>query len=132
MKTAWIFEDKEFSLDLDLDKHVGFVYLITNTTKSKYYVGKKLFRHRKTFQKNLKRRFKLVESDWQDYVGSSETLQKDVADGDHLVKEILHLCTSKGWMSYIETLEILKRNALQSENYYNQWVSAKIHAKHLK
>jgi len=128
--SGWFFEDKEYVLNVD--NHVGFVYLITNTTKDKFYVGKKLFMHRKAYQRNLKRKFKLVESDWEDYIGSNEVLQEDAANGDILVREILYLCTSKGWMSYMETLEILKRNALQSDKYYNQWVSAKIHAKHLR
>jgi len=41
------------------------------------------------------------------------------------------LCKSKGWMSYFETLEILQRQAIQSDEFYNVWVSCKIQSKHL-
>ena len=52
---------------------VGFVYLITNTTNSRKYIGKKLARFKRSRpplkgRKN-KRRYK-VNSDWQDYYGS--------------------------------------------------------------
>ena len=56
---------------------VGFVYLITNTTNGRMYVGKKLARFKRSRpplkgRKN-KRRYK-VNSDWQDYYGSSDCL----------------------------------------------------------
>ena len=60
---------------------VGFVYLITNTTNGRMYVGKKLAKFKRSRpplkgRKN-KRRYK-VNSDWQDYYGSSDDLTIDV------------------------------------------------------
>jgi hypothetical protein len=66
---------------------VGFVYIITNTMSGRMYVGKKLARFKTTrykmhTQKNGKKiRKKIrgaVASDWQEYYGSSDQLNRDV------------------------------------------------------
>lgn len=114
------------------DGCVGFVYLITNETTGMKYIGKKLFTKSKTYQKNKKKRRMRVESDWMTYTGSNAELNEAVDNGDQITKEILHLCTSKGWCAYRETQEILNREAIQSDQYYNGWVSCKIQRSHLK
>ena len=62
------------------DDCVGFVYLITNKSNSRMYVGKKLSKFSKTTykmvkQKNgIKKRKKIrskIDSDWLEYYGSS-------------------------------------------------------------
>ena len=66
---------------------VGFVYLITNITNNRKYIGKKLAKFSKTTQKTVKlkngnkKKKKIrtkVDSDWRDYYGSSPELTKDV------------------------------------------------------
>lgn len=59
----------------------GFVYIITNLTNNKKYIGKKLARFKTTKpplkgKKNKRRGYK--ESDWRDYWGSSDHLNADV------------------------------------------------------
>ena len=73
---------------------VGFVYLITNTTNGRMYIGKKLARFKRSRpplkgRKN-KRRYK-VDPDWQDYYGSSDDLTIDVnkLGKDKFKREIL-------------------------------------------
>ena len=127
----WLYRDDYFDMG-QADNFVGFVYLITNTETGKKYIGKKRFKKVQTYQKNKKKRRRMVESDWKEYTGSNDQLNEDVANGHTIRKEILHLCTSLGWCSYYETLEILQRNAIQDDAYYNNWVSCKIHRKHLK
>ena len=84
----------------------GFVYIITNLTNNKKYIGKK---HFWTRQKNKKTgRRKTEESDWKNYFGSCDELNEDVK---RLGKE--HS------MSYYETYEQFNRNVLMSEEYYN-------------
>lgn len=126
----WTYKDKIFTNDDILD-YVGFVYLITNLDTGKKYVGKKLFTKSKTYQKNNKKRRMRVESDWLTYTGSNVTLNEEVEQGANLKKEILHLCKYRGWLSYLETKEIINRDALLRDDYYNYWFSAKVHAKHL-
>ena len=60
----------------------GFVYLITNLTNNKKYVGKKLAKFKTTKpplkgKKNKRRGYK--ESDWKEYWGSSDHLNEDVS-----------------------------------------------------
>ena len=60
---------------------VGFVYMITNLTNDRKYIGKKLAKFSKTTQKTVKlkngnkKKKKIrtkVDSDWRDYYGSSQ------------------------------------------------------------
>lgn len=127
----WNYEDREFKEE-DIGTAVGFVYLIENLTNGKHYIGKKLFTKSKSFQKNKKRKKKRVASDWVTYTGSNEQLNLDIASGHKIQKHILHLCPSKGWMSYLETKEIIDRNCLLSDLYYNDWFSCKVRRSHLK
>ena len=127
----WLYQEKEFTEDM-IEDNVGFVYLITNTTNGKLYVGKKLFTKSKTYQKNKKKKRKRVSSDWMEYTGSNDMLNEDVQNGHQIKKEILHLCKSKGWCTYWETKEILMRDSLINDKYYNKWLSARIRSIHLK
>lgn len=126
----WKYKGKDFTDDMVAD-NVGFVYIIANRNTGKFYIGKKLFTKSKRYQKNKKVRKKRVTSDWVEYVGSNKVLIEESAEGHELVKTILHLCKTRGWMSYYETLEILQRGAIQDEKYYNEWVSCKIQRRHL-
>lgn len=127
----WLYDGKEFTEDMVGD-YVGFVYLITNQTNGKQYVGKKLFTKSKTYQRNNKKKRMRVSSDWVSYTGSNDLLNEDIKAGHTISKTILHLCTSKGWCSYHETKEILVRDCLIRDDFYNTWVSAKIRRTHLK
>ncbi len=126
----WFYNDVEVT---DPGDSLGFVYCITNAISGRKYIGKKGFYFSKTKQvKGKKKRFK-VESDWQDYYGSSDELKADVErlGRAYFRREILRLCTSKGEMSYFELKEQMTRGVLETEEYYNSWVSGKIHKKHL-
>lgn len=126
----WLYNGKEFTSDMK-DDYVGFVYLIENLDNGMKYIGKKLFTSSKTYQRNKKKKRMRVESNWNEYTGSNELLNEHVSNGANIRKTILYLCKSKGWMSYFETLEILQRRAIQSDEFYNAWVSCKIQRKHL-
>lgn len=128
---TWYYDGEVLDESL-LEGKAGFVYLITNKTNGKKYIGKKLLTEAKTYQLNKKKKRKRVESKWREYVGSNDLLIEDFKSGDLIHKEILHLCTSKGWMSYYETKEILMNDAIISDSYYNSWVSCKIRKSHLK
>lgn len=109
----------------------GFVYLITNTTNNKKYVGKKLARF-KTSKPPLKgrknRRRGHKESDWRDYWGSSDRLQADVESlgEEKFTREILHFCPSRGVLSYLEAKEQFDRRVLETDEYYNGIINVRV------
>ncbi len=117
---------------------VGFVYIITNTVSGRMYVGKKLSRFKTTryrmhTQKNGKKiRKKIrgaVASDWQEYYGSSDQLNRDVESlgRDRFQREILYYCRSKAECNYIEAREQFARKVLESDQYYNGHIRVRVH-----
>ena len=117
---------------------VGFVYIITNTVSGRMYVGKKLARFKTTrykmhTQKNGKKiRKKIrgaVASDWQEYYGSSDQLNRDVESlgRDRFQREILYYCRSKAECNYIEAREQFARKVLESDQYYNGHIRVRVH-----
>ncbi len=128
----WHYNGIEFTEDL-IDKSFGFVYCITNLSNGRRYIGKKLFT--KSGRKQTKGKIKKIRvtSDWLDYYGSNKELQEDVVKKgvDKFHREILYLCATRSECSYRETQEIFKRGALLTENYYNSWVTCKIHKAHV-
>jgi len=107
------------------------------------YIGKKLAKFSKTTYKTVKlkngtkKRKKIrgkVESDWQDYYGSSDALNADVAllGKDKFKREILYYCKSKAECSYVEAREQFNRKVLESTDYYNGHISVRVHGSHIK
>lgn len=132
----WLYNDKEFTSEM-IEEYTGFVYVITNSTNGKKYVGKKLFKSVRKLQPlkgKTRRRTKVVESDWQDYFGSSDEVKLLVEDQgrDSFKREILHLCKAKGEMGYMEAKEQFDRNVLLDDTYYNGIIQCKIHRSHVK
>ena len=122
---------------------IGFVYIITNNTTGRKYIGKKLAKFSKTTYKMVKlkngnkKKKKIrskIESDWQEYYGSNIELNQDVANlgTDNFTREILYYCTSKAECSYIEAREQFSRKVLESTDYYNGHIQVRVHGSHIK
>lgn len=127
----------------ELPECVGFVYLITNLTTGRKYIGKKLAKFSKTSvrtvklkngtKKKKKTRSK-VDSDWQTYWSSSPEVKADVAvlGEDKFRREILYYCDSKGTLSYVEAREQFKHKVLEEpDRWYNGIIQCRIHRNHV-
>jgi len=113
------------------DEYEGFVYIITNLTDDRKYIGKKLAKFKTTKpplkgKKNKRRGYK--ESDWKDYWGSSDKLLADVEKlgKDKFTREILYFCKSRGEMSYLEAREQFSRRVLETDEYYNGIINVRV------
>ena len=125
----WTYNGKKID---DLPEDIeGFVYLITNKTDNRKYIGKKLAKFKKTKPplkgKKNKRRSK-IESDWRDYWGSSDHLIADVQKlgEENFTREILYMCKTRGLMSYLEAKEQFDRRVLETDDYYNGIINVRV------
>lgn len=120
----WLYQGEELT---ELPPNViGFVYVI-HYYGGKHYVGKKLARSERK-KKPLKgmrsnaRRMVMTEHNWKDYEGSS----KDIPDDARIhSKVILWLCTNKTTLTWMEVKEMVSRNVLTNNNYYNKNILGK-------
>jgi hypothetical protein len=136
----WLYNNEQIT-ELP-DDCVGFVYLITNLTSDRKYIGKKLAKFSKTSYKTVtlkngtKKKKKIkskIDSDWLDYYGSSIELNKDVEllGKDNFRREILFFCKSKAECSYVEAREQFTRRVLETTDYYNGQISVRVHGSHI-
>ena len=132
MTCEWTYKGQTFTEE-DVGDNFGFVYEIVNTLNQRRYIGKKFFT--KSGRKQIKGKTKKVRlsSGWKNYWSSSEELKTDVKTfgEDKFTRTILYLCKTRSECSYRETKEIFLRDALLTEDYYNRWVSCKIHKAHV-
>jgi hypothetical protein len=132
----WYYDGVEFTSEM-IEDYIGYVYCITDLTNNKKYIGKKLFRSTRRLaplKGKTRKRTVIKESDWQDYFGSSEEVKLLVTElgCDNFKREILHLCNSKGELSYMELKEQMLREVLLNDDYYNGIIQVKIHRSHVK
>jgi len=124
------------------DSCVGFVYLITNNLTGRKYIGKKLAKFSKTTYRTVKQKNGIkkkkrirskIDSDWQQYYGSSAELTADIEQlGTHnFTREILYYCASKSECSYIEAREQFSRRVLESQDYYNGHIQVRVHGRQI-
>lgn len=121
---------------------VGFVYLITNNSTGRKYIGKKLAKFAKTSYKivklknGTKKKKKIrskIDSNWQTYYGSNDQLNEDVTNlgPEQFTREILYFCKSKAECSYIEAREQFTHRVLESADYYNGHIQVRVHGSHI-
>ena len=124
------------------DSCVGFVYMITNNLTGRKYIGKKLAKFSKTTYRTVKQKNGIkkkkrirskIDSDWQQYYGSSAELSADIERlGTHnFTREILYYCASKSECSYIEAREQFSRRVLESQDYYNGHIQVRVHGRQI-
>ena len=124
-ENPWIYLDRPFTGD-DVRDFFGFVYLITNKSNKRQYIGRKYFWAFRT-PVGKKRKVK-IESDWKKYYGSCPELKEDIKKTGNKVffkREILSLHKTKGTCNYEETKQLFLNNVLSESldngcpAYYN-------------
>ena len=123
-ENPWYYKGTTFTSD-DIGDFFGYVYLITNKSTGKKYIGRKYFVQKRK-PKGGKRRV-TSESDWKKYYGSSPELKSDVSTygKEHFSREILSLHTTLGQVNYEETKQLFLNNVLMealddgTPAYYN-------------
>jgi hypothetical protein len=114
----------------------GFIYIIYNDTKNKFYIGRKSFYSyskkkltptEKLLPENKRKTFKITKTNttWQNYTGSCDELNKHIKEGDKIRKVILRFCRQRKQMTAWETKYILC-DCFGQDNCYNGNVLGKI------
>lgn len=123
----WLFEGREFTSE-DASDYYGFVYEIECLINSKRYIGRKYFTRAAYKQVKGKKKKTRKVSDWENYYGSSPSLKKDIElyGEENFKRTILKLCKTRGDTNYTEAKYLFEREALERDDYYNEWISCKI------
>jgi hypothetical protein len=127
-KNNWMYNNQEFTT-ADIGDYVGFVYIINNITKGKFYIGKKNFYKvvkLKPLKGKTRNRLKKSYTNWEVYTGSSNELNNDILAGDQITKTIIKLCTSKASMTYYELKHQMAMDAMFRDDCYNGIINVRL------
>tara|TARA_R110000751_G_scaffold13186_1_gene44537 strand:- start:202 stop:603 length:402 start_codon:yes stop_codon:yes gene_type:complete len=118
-------------LEEGTDIPYGFVYLITNNTNNKKYIGKKQcqsVRKRPPLKGKKNKRHETIETDWKTYTSSSNQLNEDleVLGKDSFKFQIIRWCDSKWELSYYEGKLQFEEEVLLKDDYYNGIINLRI------
>ena len=132
-ENPWRYNDQVFDTD-DIGDNFGFVYLITNQSNGRKYIGRKYFW---SFRKppGKKRKVK-QESDWKRYYGSCFELKEDVKKygKETFSRVILSLHDTKMDCNYEETRQLFLNNVLKEslDNGVSEYYNSNILGRYLK
>lgn len=130
----WTYNNQYFDSN-DIGDYFGFVYLITNKSNGRKYIGRKYFwSFRKP--KGKKRKVK-QESNWKKYWGSCNELKEDIKllGKDKFTREILSLHKTQGKVNFEETRQLFYYKVLTEslDNgeplYYNSQILSRYYRK---
>lgn len=131
----WKYKGREL-LDSDVpESAVGFIYLITQLSTGRRYLGKKLLT--KSATKTIKGKKKKIrkESDWREYWSSSPQIKawiEEAGGTQDFTKEILTFCSSRGSISYCEEMSLFYLRVLESDDWINKNIRSRIYSTWVK
>ena len=117
----WLYENK--TLNTIPNGHFGFVYLITNLSSGRKYIGRKYFYSTRRIKVKGRKTRKVIrkESDWKHYIGSNKTLKNDInrLGKKNFKFEILCFGETKGQTNYLEENFQHRVGVILDDDYYN-------------
>jgi len=131
---TWFYRGKEVS-DEALKGNAGFIYLITDLTTGKRYIGRKYLTFSRKLKKGDKRRTSF-ESDWRDYYSSSKELQSlvEIHGKENFKREIIAFGKTKGEVNFLEVCCQFHVGVLESDEWLNDAINKwkKAHVRNYK
>jgi hypothetical protein len=116
--------------DIPQPNAIGFVYMITQHSTGRRYIGRKLLTKSKTITRKGEKKRVRVSSDWLDYWSSSPKIIQwiDEAGGTKdFSRQILTFVSSKGMLAYAEEAALYIVGALESDAWINDNIRSKIY-----
>ena len=128
--SEWLYKGAPIKDEQIPEKAIGFIYLMTQISTGKRYIGRKLLIKRTTKTVNGKKKKVVSASDWKDYWSSSPQIKEwiDEAGGtSDFTREILSFCSSKGSLVYLEELALYQMGVLESDDWINRNIRSKVY-----
>ena len=133
----WTYQGKEILTEEDIpfEKPMGFIYMITQKSTGKRYIGRKLLTSASKKTINGKKKKIRVQSDWQKYWSSSPQIKewiKEAGGTSDFTREILCFVSTRGSLAYAEELCLYELGVLESNNWINSNIRSKIYRSWVK
>ncbi|MHB8123863.1 MAG: hypothetical protein ACYDG4_17205 [Desulfuromonadaceae bacterium] len=127
---TWLYKGQPLETEesIPVPKAIGFIYLITQLSTGKRYIGRKLLTRAGRKTVNGKTKKIRLASDWQNYWSSSPDLKELIAavGTEDFRREILVFVTSKGSLAYLEEKALYALGALETDSFFNGNIRSKI------
>ncbi len=129
----WLYQNKVLTEENIPVGAIGFIYLITNLKDGKKYIGKKLLTMAATKQVNGRKKKTRKQSNWVNYWSSCDELKADVKllGEDNFTREVLVFTFTLSTHTYLENKYLYVNEVLESNQWYNSNISAKIYKKNI-
>lgn len=127
----WIYQGNEIlsEEDIPVEKAMGFIYIITQKSTGKRYIGRKLLTKASSKTVKGKKKKTRTQSDWQRYWSSSPQIKewiKEAGGTDDFTREILCFVLSKSELLYAEEYALYISNALLSDDFLNENIRSRV------